>query len=163
MKLTSHEEYGLRCLIRLGRAGDGSSLTISDIGRAEHISSPYTAKLLRMLRRAGFVKSVRGQAGGYSLARPASQIIVGDVLGILGGRLFEADFCKSHSGQVRVCANSTDCSIRTLWRAVQLALDQVLGKTTLQDLLRTEEDMRKWVNALASLKSAAVTINRMVI
>ena len=162
MKITAQEEYGLRCLIRLGRCGDGNSLTISDISKAERISGAYTAKLLRILRRAGFVRSVRGQAGGYSLARPASQIIVGDVLTVLGGRLFEEDFCKSHAGQVRVCANSTDCSIRTLWRAVQLALDQVLGKTTLQDLLRTEEDTREWVNALSSLKSAGVTVNRFV-
>lgn len=158
MKLTAHEEYGFRCLLQIGRRGVGESLTISEISKAERISIPYTAQLLRILRRAGFVKSVRGKTGGYSLARPANQIVVGDVLDHLGGRLFEADFCKGHSGQVKVCAHSVDCSLRTLWRAVQLALDQVLSHTTLQDLLRTEEDMRGWVNTLSSLKAAGLSI-----
>ena len=58
--------------------------------------------------------------------------------------MFEKDFCDSHSGTAHVCAHTTDCSIRTLWRRVQGALDDVLGKTTLQDLLRTEEQMTGW-------------------
>jgi Rrf2 family transcriptional regulator, iron-sulfur cluster assembly transcription factor len=158
MKLTSHEEYGFRCLLQIARRGAGESLTIPEISQAEGISAPYAAKLLRVLRRKGFIKSVRGKAGGYSLARPAHQVVVGDVLNALGGRLFEADFCEGHAGQAKVCAHSMDCSIRTLWQTVQLALDQVLGKTTLQDLLRTEEDMRGWVNGLSSLRASGLVI-----
>jgi len=154
VKLTAQEEYGFRCLLQLGRHGVAESLTISEISKAERISAPYTAKLLRILRRGGFVRSVRGKVGGYSLARPPDRIVIGDVLDTLGGRLFEADFCKSHTGQVKVCAHSGDCSIRTLWQAVQLALDQVLEKTTLQDVLRTEENIREPVKTLASLKPA---------
>ena len=160
MKLTAHEEYGFRCLVQIGRHGPGGSLTIPEISAAEGISAAYAAKLLRMLRRAGFIKSVRGKVGGYSLARPADQIVVGNVLELLGGRLFEADFCESHTGQGKICAHSSDCSIRTLWRTVQLALDQVLGKTTLQDLLRTEEGMRKWVNTLPALKSPGLAVRQ---
>jgi Rrf2 family protein len=158
MKLTAHEEYGIRCLAQLGRRGPGGSLTIPEISEAEGISTAYTAKLMRMLRRGGFVKSARGKAGGYSLGRPAGEIVVGDVLTALGGRLYESGFCESHAGQGKICAHSVDCSIRTLWRTVQFALDQVLGKTTLQDLLRNEEEMRGWVNSLAPLKSAGLTV-----
>jgi Rrf2 family iron-sulfur cluster assembly transcriptional regulator len=147
MKLSSHEEYGFRCLIQIGRRGEGESLTIADISRAEGISQPYVAKLLGILRRAGFVKSVRGKVGGYSLARPADRIIVGEVLEALGGRLIDTDFCESHSGAAQTCAHSVDCSIRTLWSTVQRALDQVLGKTTLQDMLRSEDHMRGWVDS----------------
>ena len=67
MKLTSHDEYGLRCLIRLGQAGPGGRLTIPEISRAEGISEAYAAKLLRILRLGGFVTAARGP-GGYSLA-----------------------------------------------------------------------------------------------
>lgn len=158
MKLTAHEEYGLRCLLQIGWRGPGESLTLVEIGKSEQISIAYAAKLMGILRRAGFVKSVRGKVGGYSLARPANQIIVGDALAALGGRLFEDGFCQGHSGHGNVCTHSVDCSIRTFWRTVQLALDQVLSKTTLQDLLRSEEDMRGWVTTLASLKAAGLTI-----
>jgi Rrf2 family iron-sulfur cluster assembly transcriptional regulator len=144
VKLTAHEEYGVRCLVQIGRRGEGAALTIPEISEAEGISSAYAAKLLRILRQGGFITSARGKAGGYSLARAANRIVLGEVMASLGGRMFEKDFCESHSGSAHVCAHTTDCSIRTLWRRVQGALDDVLGKTTLQDLLRTEEQMTGW-------------------
>jgi Rrf2 family iron-sulfur cluster assembly transcriptional regulator len=155
MKLSAQEEYGLRCLLRLAREPQGGSLTIAEISAAEGISVPYVAKLMRILRRGGFVKSVRGQAGGYTLARPASQIVAGEALALLGGRLFEPEFCKDHAGMEKVCTNTIDCSIRSLWRAVQLVVDQVLARTTLQDLVSNEQDMSQWVGNLVHISSAA--------
>ena len=152
MKLTSHDEYGLRCLIRLGQEGPGGRLTIPEISRAEGISEAYAAKLLRILRLGGFVTAARG-TGGYSLARPASQIVLGDVMAVLGGRLFEGDFCEMHSGQLKSCVRSVGCSVRVLWRTVQAAVDDVLGKTTLQDLLSDKRQMMTPVKGLEELTS----------
>ncbi len=144
MKLTSQEEYGLRCLLRVGREGDGASLTIPELSRAEGISEPNVAKMMRMLRRGGFVRSTRGQSGGYSLSRPAEEIVVGHVLAVLGGRLYEPAFCDGHSGLERLCTNMPDCSIRSVWRMVQQAVDQVLGHIALKDLLVSETEMNAW-------------------
>jgi len=141
MKLSAQEEYGLRCILRVARAGEEGSLTISEIGRAEALSIPYVAKLMRVLRQGKFVKSARGQAGGYTLARPPEEIPVAEVLAWLGGRLFEPAFCDQFSGLKRICTHSIDCSIRSLWRAVQSAVDSVLAGITLQDLLHKESDM----------------------
>ncbi|HXG91158.1 MAG TPA: Rrf2 family transcriptional regulator [Blastocatellia bacterium] len=148
MKLTAQEEYGLRCLLQIGRLGDGVSLTIPQISQAEGISTDYVAKLMRILRQGGLVKSVRGQAGGYRLARPADKIVISDVILVLGGRLIETDFCERHAGGESSCLHSTDCSIRSLWRAVQTAIDQVLSKTTLKDLLCNEQQMASLVSDL---------------
>ena len=149
MKLSAHEEYGLRCLLRIGLAGKDESVTIPEISQAEALSPAYAAKLLRMLRRGGFIKSARGKAGGYTLARPADQIVIGDVIDGLGGRLFESkNFCHEHAGQIQVCTRSVDCSVRSLWHAVQSVVDEVLSKTTLQDLLRTEHEMNSWVKSI---------------
>ena len=144
MKLTSQEEYGLRCLLRVGREGVGRSLTIPELARAEGISEPNVAKMMRILRRGGFVKSTRGQAGGYSLSRPAEEIVIGHVLATLGGRLYEPAFCDGHSGLERLCTHMPDCSIRSVWRMVQQAVDQLLGGLTLKDLLRSEPEMNAW-------------------
>ena len=144
MKLTSQEEYGLRCLLRVGREEEGGSLTIPELSRAEGISEPNVAKMMRILRRGGFVKSTRGQSGGYALSRPADQIVVGHALAVLGGRLYEPAFCDGHSGLERLCTHMPDCSIRSVWRRVQQAVDQVLGKITLKDLLRSEPEMNAW-------------------
>jgi Rrf2 family protein len=144
MKLTSQEEFGLRCLLRVGREGDGGSLTIPELARSEGISEPNVAKMMRILRRGGFVTSTRGQSGGYALSRPASEIPLGHVLAVLGGRLYDPAFCDGHSGLERLCTHMTDCSIRSVWRMVQQAVDQVLAKITLKDLLRSEPEMNAW-------------------
>ena len=151
MKLSAQEEYGLRCLVRMGRRGYGATLTIPEISKTEGLSVPYVGKLMRILRRGDLVKSVRGQAGGYTLARPPELINIGEALAILGGRFFEGDFCEDHAGGAQVCTHSIDCSIRSLWRTVQLVVDQVLSKTTLQDLLCSEKQMTSWVNGLVTV------------
>jgi Rrf2 family transcriptional regulator, iron-sulfur cluster assembly transcription factor len=157
MKLNANEEYGLRCLVRLAYAGhDGQSLTIPEISQAEGVSPAYAAKILRVLRRGGFVKAARGKDGGYLLARPSSEIVLADVIDALGGRLFESNFCDSHAGQVAICTRSVDCSVRSLWRAVQVAVDGVLSKITLRDLLQNEEDMNSLVQVIPASSGSLV-------
>jgi Rrf2 family protein len=141
MKLSAQEEYGLRCLLRLGAQHDGGSLTIPEISRAEGISAEYVAKLMRILRQGGLVTSARGAAGGYTLSRPPEQITAAEALTLLGGRLFESDFCDRHTGAESLCTHSIDCSIRSLWQALQNAVDNVLTRTTLKDLLCSEPEM----------------------
>src|SRR6516165_1259058 len=109
MKLSANEEYGLRCLVRLGYSSyEGQGLTIPEISAAEGVSTAYAAKILRALRKGGFIKAARGKEGGYTLARPAEAIVIGDVMATLGGKLFESDFCDSHSGQAAICTRSVD-------------------------------------------------------
>jgi Rrf2 family protein len=141
VKLSSQEEYGLRCLLQIARQGEGGSLTIAEMSQREGISAPNVAKIMRILRRAGLVRSTRGKAGGYSLSRSPAQVPVGDVLGALGGRFFDATFCDRHSGVEERCLNNSDCSIRPVLRFVQDAVDQVLGQLTLQSLLRPEREV----------------------
>jgi Rrf2 family protein len=153
VKFTSHEEYGLRCLVQIGR-NRPEIVTINQISDAEGISPAYVAKLLRILRMGGFLTSARGLAGGYTLSQRPQEIVVGDVLAALGGRLFESDFCERHSGSETSCAHSVDCSLRSLWSSVQVAVDGVLRRTTLADLLRTEEEMRSLVREIGAASGA---------
>jgi len=141
VKLSSQEEYGLRCLLQIAKQGDEGSLTIAEMSQREGITAPNVAKIMRILRRAGLVRSTRGKAGGYRLVRPPSQVPVGDVLGALGGRLFDASFCDRHAGSEDHCLNTGDCSIRSVLRHVQDAVDQVLSRLTLQSLLRPEREV----------------------
>jgi Rrf2 family protein len=141
MKLSAQEEYGLRCLLTLARAQPGASLTIPQIAEAERISAPNVAKLLRALKAGGYVVALRGQSGGYALARKASDINVGEALGCLGGRIYDAGFCGRHSSATRGCGHNSDCSVRSVWRLVQRAVDDVLGRLTLAALLVEEQNV----------------------
>ena len=142
MKLSTQEEYGLRLLLQMARQEEKSA-TLSDLSKKEGLSQPNVAKLMRRLRKAGFVRSTRGQAGGYTLARPSVEIRVSEVLNALGGRLYDASFCDRHAGAHASCAHSGDCSIRPVLIQVQIAIDSVLGKLTLGQLLCSEIEMRE--------------------
>jgi Rrf2 family protein len=141
MKLSTQEEYGLRCLLQLARHGEGASLSIADLSRLEGLSVANVAKIMRVLRRAAFVRSTRGQAGGYALAQPADKVVVADVISRLGGRLFDARFCERHAGSASLCTHLGDCSIRPVLAQLQVAIDQVLGRLTLRQLLCSEQEM----------------------
>jgi Rrf2 family protein len=155
MQFTSQEEYGLRCLLRLAAAGADVSMTIPEMAHAEGVSQAYAAKLLRALREGGLVTAERGQSGGYRLSRPPEDISAAQALAVLGGRFYEGEFCEKFSGQEDECAHTPDCSIRSLWRAVQTVVDQVLSSTTLKDLIRTEEQMDHFVHNLVVITAAA--------
>ena len=140
MKITAQEEYGLRVLIRIAGNRNKEGMSIPQLSEAEGLSSHYVAKLARQLRIAGFINSTPGLKGGYVLARPADEIIINDVLKALGGTLFNDDFCKSHSGNLRLCNNSVDCSARSLWQMIQYTMDKLLNEITLHHLVNPESE-----------------------
>jgi Rrf2 family transcriptional regulator, iron-sulfur cluster assembly transcription factor len=140
MKITAQEEYGLRILIRIAGCRDSEGMSIPQLSAAEGLSSHYVAKLTRILRMEGYINSTPGNKGGYVLAMPADKIIINDVLKALGGALFDVKFCGSHSGTMKLCTNSVDCSSRSLWQMIQYIVDRFLDKITLHDLVKKEED-----------------------
>ena len=138
MKITSQEEYGLRCLLRLARAEGGQSLTIPEIAADEGLSQPYVAKLLSVLRQAGLIDSVRGRAGGYRLADAPENVSLGRVMLALGEPLFdEPSYCDRHAGtETAVCVHRGECTLRALWSTLEHWMSHTLERVTLADLLR---------------------------
>lgn len=148
MKFTAQDEYGLRCilhLVRVAEAGEKNTLSLSEIAVGEGLSEPYVGKLFRVLAKAGLVESVRGRRGGYRLARPPGEIHIAETLAALGGKLYEPDLCDRYTGNQRFCVHTNDCSIRSLWEALQLLIDQMLSNTTLLDLVCAEKTMAHWM------------------
>lgn len=110
-------------------------MTIPEISRVEGLSQTHVAKLLMILRKDGFITSTRGQAGGYTLARPADEINVGQILACLGGKLYDDEFCSKHAGQHSICQHAVDCSVKSLWQMIQGSVDHVLKDLTLADMI----------------------------
>lgn len=140
MKITAQDEYGLRILVRIAKCKEHTGLSIPQLSELEGLSQPNVSKLTRILRIEGLINSTKGHVGGYVLARPATDITVNDILNALGGRLFDQEFCVNHTGIMKICSNSTDCSIRSLWTIVQSAIDKLLDKITLADLSNGEKE-----------------------
>lgn len=135
MKITAQEEYGLRIMLRIARCKEAHGMSISQLSEAEGLSAPHVGKLTRLLRIAGFINSTPGQKGGYVLAKPAAEININALLKAMGGALFDKKFCGDHSGVMKLCTNSVDCSVRSLWQMIQYSVDKLLDKLTLEDLI----------------------------
>lgn len=146
MKLSTQEGYGLRILLTIAlNKEESEGLTIAQIGETENLSVHTVAKMLRLLRLNGFVKSTRGQNGGYLLAQEADKIYLSKVLESLGGRLFDESVESDFDVLNKLCTDSVDCSIRSLWRVLQLSIDKVLTGLTLQDLIGPKDQFRQLV------------------
>jgi Rrf2 family protein len=148
MKITAQEEYGLRILIRIAACKHGDGLSILQLSESEGLSSHYVAKLTRVLRMGGFINSTPGNKGGYVLAKPKNEIFIKDVLTILGGTLFDKTFCGQHSGTLKLCTNSVDCSARSLWQMIQATVNRLLEKVTLHDLVNTENESARYLHQI---------------
>jgi Rrf2 family transcriptional regulator, iron-sulfur cluster assembly transcription factor len=150
MKITAQEEYGLRCLLRLARVGEGQALTIPEIAEAEKLSPPYVAKLLSVLRQAGLITSVRGRTGGYLLSRPAAEMRLGEVMRALGEPLFvDPGYCESHAGpdSVGVCVHNDGCTLRVIWQTLEQEIRRFLDRVTLADLLQGRQQIAECLRA----------------
>lgn len=141
MKISAQEEYGLRCLLQLARAETmGESLTLSQLGRLEGISTANAGKLMWILSKAGLVQSTRGTKGGYSLALPASEIHLNQVIHVLEGEPAESH-CKSYAGVLDACVHTGDCGIRPVIIELHQIVDNALAEITLSQLLGTEANV----------------------
>lgn len=138
MKISAQDEYGIRVLLQIAREPGEEGLSILQLCEAEGLSQSYMAKITRALRLGDFIESTRGRKGGYVLAKSPDDIRINEVLDALGGALFDDSFCQSHTGVQRICTNSVDCSVRSLWRIIQITLNNMLERITLRDLMGNE-------------------------
>jgi Rrf2 family protein len=152
MKISAHEEYGLRCLVQLARAQfEGESLTLSQIADREGLSVPNAAKLMGILNRAGLVQSQRGVNGGYSLARPASEIRLNEVIRILDEDTVDR-FCKTHAGVLDSCIHTSDCGIRPVIVGLHEIVQSALSEITLAQLIGTEAKVDATLHQIQKLQ-----------
>ncbi|MCU0543523.1 MAG: Rrf2 family transcriptional regulator [Oscillatoriaceae cyanobacterium Prado104] len=142
MELSSRVEYALLALLELATPyPKDSPLTVNDIAESQEIPERYLDQILTVLRRAGFVQSLRGAKGGYLLAKEPWQITLLEVFCALEG---------DSNGKFQKVAESTTLEkteVLEIWQEVRQASLAVLGKYSLQDLCE-QRDVRKQSNPM---------------
>jgi len=136
MKISSAEEYGLRCLLQLAKKED-IPISAEEIANNEDLSSTYTEKVLQILSKKGFVRSIRGAKGGYILTRTPDEIMVGHVIKAMNKGSVEK--CSTISKTNNTCIHISNCSLRPLWKSIFKYIYDVLDKTSLADLMKNEK------------------------
>ncbi len=154
MKISAQEEYGIRFLLLICQKNREEGITIPEISKAEGIGQPHVAKVMSMLKRSGFVKSIRGQHGGYLLNREPESILLSDVINSLGGRIFNADYCGRFIGHNQECIHLSSCKLHALWGKIQIAIDRTLHGITLADLSKgLDPSELKYINVMQTRNS----------
>ena len=130
--LTRKGKYGLKALVHLSRLPEGELAIVNDIAVANTIPKKFLDAILVELRNAGFVESRKGKDGGYRLARPASEIRIGQAIRVLDGPLAPLA-CASATRYERChdCRDEAACEIRYTMLEVRQAIADVLDSRSL--------------------------------
>jgi Rrf2 family protein len=137
MNLSKRSEYALRALIDLGIAAelDRPILQVSELASKEQLPIKFLEQILTQLRVGGYVETRRGKLGGYSLAKPASQIKIGPVIRLLDGPLAPIA-CVSKTAYERcTCPDEAHCGLRMLMFDVRNAIARILDHYTLAQIV----------------------------
>lgn len=131
MKLSTRSRYGTRIVLELARRFGGTPTQVSEIARVQQIPVKYLEQLIRTLKKADLVTSVRGSKGGHHLNEKPEKITVGQIV-----RLFEGqtDLVKCVSAPNK-CNRTDECRVRDVWIEATEAMYQKLDSVTIADLI----------------------------
>ena len=135
MKISTKGDYGIRALIELShRYGEPRPTQSSEIAARQNIPESYLEQLLTTLRRAGFIRSVRGPQGGHALIRDPRTVRVSEVVEALEGSIMPINCLDEASA----CSRSGGCAQREMWQEVREAIMGVLDNITIGELAEKE-------------------------
>jgi len=135
MKLTTRSRYGTRMMLDMAQHGGDGPVRIKDIAARQGVSVKYLEKLVRELKDAGLVTSRRGPRGGHLVAKPLTDISVGDIVRVLEGEL-SLVVCDDHG---RPCPRQGACPTRRVWMEAAKAMHDKLDAISLADLLASAD------------------------
>lgn len=133
--LTNKGKYGLKAAIHLAGMEPNELALVGDIAAKNDIPKKFLDNILAELRNAGIVRSKQGRAGGYFLARPADQIMVGEIVRALDGPVAPIR-CASKNYYERCddCPDEQRCAVYLIMREVRDAISDILDKRSLAEL-----------------------------
>lgn len=130
MKMSTKCRYGLRALADLALEGGNVPIPLSQIAERQKLSVKYLEQEFASLRKAGFVRSIKGAQGGYLLAVPANEIIIADVIKQLEGDMLLVDEPISED-----MTNLRRCLYDALWQPLNAMLELEMEGLTLAELI----------------------------
>ena len=136
MRISTKIRYGARAMLELAsRYGEGP-VDLKEIAKKEDISLKYLEQVIIPLRTAGLVKSIRGSKGGYSLARPPSEICLNDLVEILDGPIDLIECLKDPKG----CPRSPSCVTRDIWMGASDAIHKIFNSITFEEMVNRKRE-----------------------
>ena len=135
MRLSTRSRYGTRMMIELARGYDNGPVQIGEIAARQGISVKYLEQLIIPLKKANYVKSVRGRNGGHMLAKPPEEITVGEIVELLEGGINLSECIENPE----ICDRSETCLTRGIWETATGAMSRELNAIKLSDMIKPKD------------------------
>jgi Rrf2 family protein len=132
-------DYGLRAMINLAGRAPREAVSAKVLAEQEEVSYQLICKLLQKLQRAGYIKSLMGPSGGYRMAKPASEVTLGEIVDLLQGPVV-INRCVIDDD---ACSRKHSCVVSASLRKIQRELEGYLSNVTLAQLVKENKKQAK--------------------
>ncbi len=136
MKISSKGRYALRVMIDLSQQSNSEYIPVKEISKRQEITIKYMEQIISQLHKAGFLKSLRGNGGGYKLTRPPEGYTVGEILRSIEGNLAPVACIQDSPNQ---CARCGNCPTLPFWVGLDKVIQTYVDSVTLADLLHKND------------------------
>jgi Rrf2 family protein len=136
MKISTKGRYALRLMLDLAQHNTGEYISLKDISGRQDITVKYLEQIVTSLTRAGFLRSQRGNNGGYRLAKNPAEYKVGDILRAMEGSLDPVN-CDASVEDIR----NEDFAVLPFWRGLSEVINKYVDSYTLEDLVDMAAEM----------------------
>ena len=130
MRVSAKSDYALRALIEIATRTDGGPVSAEEIGRLQDIPHNFLQAILADLRRAGIVRSVRGQSGGWKMAADPADVSVADIIRAVDGPLVSVYGMRPEA----VTYNESATVLQLVWIAARANLREVFEQVSIDML-----------------------------
>lgn len=136
MKVSTRGRYGLKAMVDLAaHSSKDCCVSLKSIAERQGLSEHYLEQLMAVLKKAGFVKSIRGAQGGYILSKDSSEISVGDLLRVLEGPLNLVDCLSENENKSCGYGDCHNCVTKTVWGKISDVIAEAADSITLDKLV----------------------------
>lgn len=132
MKISTKGRYALRLMIDIASHDRDSCMSLKEISERQGISLKYLEQIISMLCKAGFLMSIRGSKGGYTLAKSPDSYTIGEILRVVEGDLSPVA-CLENGAE---CSRSSICPTLAFWQGLRKAINDYVDSYTLEDLVK---------------------------
>jgi Rrf2 family protein len=132
IKLSKRSEYAILALIFLSKNYNKELCTISKISENAKIPRKYLEQILMQLKRARYLKSVRGRDGGYSLAKPPNEISLAEIIRMIDGPLAPVNSASKHFYNTTPIEQNK--KLLQLFIEIRNIISEKMEKTTIKDV-----------------------------
>lgn len=137
MKISTKGRYALRLMTDLAEHKEDGYIPIKVIAERQNISDKYLEQIISILSRAGYVRSVRGAGGGYTLAYPPEKYTVGMILRLTEGSLAPVACLETEEN---TCPRAKACPTLFIWEKLYSAINDVVDGITIADIVERDFD-----------------------